>query len=87
MFQATLDPIASNLGLSALVACIPLVTFFIMLLGVKAKAHISAVAALIAAVLVAIVGFNMPAGLALVSATQGAAFGAFPIVYIICMAV
>ena len=87
MFQATLDPIASNLGLSALVACIPLVTFFIMLLGVKAKAHISAVAALIAAVLVAIVGFNMPVGLAVVSATQGAAFGAFPIVYIICMAV
>lgn len=87
MFQALLDPVAGNLGLSALVACIPLVTFFIMLLGVKAKAHISAVVALIAAILVAIIGFQMPAGLALVSATQGMAFGAFPIVYIICMAV
>ena len=39
------------------------------------------------AVIVAIIGFQMPADLALVSATQGAAFGAFPIVYIICMAV
>ncbi len=87
MFQALLDPVAGNLGLSALVACIPLVTFFIMLLGVKAKAHISAVVALIAAILVAIIGFQMPAVLALVSATQGVAFGAFPIVYIICMAV
>ena len=87
MFQALLDPVAGNLGLSALVACIPLVTFFIMLLGVKAKAHISAVVALIAAILVAIIGFQMPAALALVSATQGVAFGAFPIVYIICMAV
>ena len=87
MFQALLDPVAGNLGLSALVACIPLVTFFIMLLGVKAKAHVSAVVALVAAVLVAIIGFQMPAGLALVSATQGAAFGAFPIVFIICMAV
>jgi len=38
MFQALLDPVAGNLGLSALVACIPLLTFFIMLLGVKAKA-------------------------------------------------
>ena len=87
MFQALLDPVAGNLGLSALVACIPLVTFFIMLLGVKAKAHISAVVALVAAVLVAGIGFQMPAGLALVAATQGAAFGAFPIVFIICMAV
>ena len=87
MFQALLDPVASNLGLSALVACIPLVTFFIMLLGVKAKAHVSAVVALIAALIVATLGFQMPAGLALVSATQGAAFGAFPIVFIICMAV
>ena len=58
-----------------------------MLLGVKAKAHVSAVVALIAALIVATLGFQMPAGLALVSATQGAAFGAFPIVFIICMAV
>ena len=87
MFQASLDPVASSLGLSALVACIPLVTFFIMLLGVKAKAHVSGVVALIVAIIVAIIGFQMPALLAVVSATQGAAFGAFPIVYIICMAV
>ncbi|MBQ9001373.1 MAG: L-lactate permease, partial [Eggerthellaceae bacterium] len=87
MFQALLDPVASNLGLSALVACIPLLAFFIMLLGVKAKAHISAVVALAVALIVAIIGFKMPTDLALVSATQGAAFGAFPIVYIICMAV
>ena len=87
MFQALLDPVAGNLGLSALVACIPLLTFFVMLLGVKAKAHTSAAVALCVAILVAIIGFQMPWGLALVSATQGAAFGAFPIVYIIFMAV
>ena len=87
MFQALLDPVGGSLGLSALVACIPLLTFFIMLLGVKAKAHTSAAVALIVAVIVAVVGFQMPTTLALVSATQGAAFGAFPIVYIIFMAV
>ena len=87
MFQAMLDPIAGSLGLSALVACIPLLTFFVMLLGVKARAHISAAVALGAAVLVACVGFQMPIHLALASATQGAAFGAIPIVFIILMAV
>ena len=87
MFQASLDPIAGSLGLSALVACIPLLTFFVMLLGVKARAHVSAIVALCVAVAVACIGFNMPVHLALASATQGAAFGAIPIVFIILMAV
>ena len=39
------------------------------------------------AVLVAIFGFGMPVDLTLLSATQGAAFGIFPIVYIVVMAV
>ena len=87
MFQATLDPIAGSLGLSALVACVPLLTFFVMLLGVKARAHVSAIVALCVAVIVACVGFQMPLHLAVASATQGAAFGAIPIVFIILMAV
>ncbi|MBN4844872.1 L-lactate permease, partial [Staphylococcus sp. EG-SA-29] len=72
--------------MSALVALIPLLTFFIMLLGVKARAHTSALTALLAALLVAWLGFGMPLDLALITATQGGAFGAFPIVWIIVMA-
>jgi lactate permease len=87
MFQAVVDPVAGNLALSALVACIPLAAFFIMLVGVKAKAHVSAIVALIVAVLVAIFAFGMPAHLAGLSALQGACYGAFPIVFIIIMAV
>lgn len=87
MFQATIDPVAGNLALSALVACIPLATFFIMLVGVKAKAHISAAIALLAALIVAVIAFQMPADLAALSALQGACYGAFPIVFIIIMAV
>lgn len=87
MFQATTDPVAGSLALSALVACIPLVTFFIMLVGVKAKAHVSAAVALVVALLVAIFAFAMPANYALLSALQGACYGAFPIVFIIIMAV
>ena len=87
MFQATVDPVAGSLGLSALVACIPLAAFFIMLVGVKAKAHISAITALVVSILVAVFAFNMPVHLAGLSALQGACYGAFPIVFIIIMAV
>ena len=87
MFQAVVDPVAGNLALSALVACIPLAAFFIMLVGVKAKAHVSALVALVVALIVAIFAFGMPAHLAALSSLQGACYGAFPIVFIIIMAV
>lgn len=87
MFQATIAPIAGNLTASALVACLPLLAFFIMLLGVKAKAHVSGLVALIVAIVVAIFGWGMPAHFALSSAVQGAAYGAFPIAWIVIMAV
>jgi lactate permease len=85
-FTATTDAVGGSAGLSALVALIPLLTFFAMLLGAKARAHTSALAALAAALLVAWLGFGMPLDLALISGTQGAAFGVFPIVWIIVMA-
>lgn len=87
MFQATIDPVAGSLALSALVACIPLAAFFIMLVGVKAKAHVSALVALVVALIVAIFAFGMPVHLAALSGLQGACYGAFPIVFIIIMAV
>lgn len=87
MFQAVVDPVAGDLALSALVACIPLAAFFVMLVGVKAKAHISALVALVVALVVAIFAFGMPADLAVLSGLQGACYGAFPIVFIIIMAV
>lgn len=64
MFQAVVDPVAGSLALSALVACIPLAAFFVMLVGVKAKAHVSALVALVVALVVAIFAFGMPANLA-----------------------
>ena len=87
MFQAVVDPVAGSLALSALVACIPLAAFFVMLVGVKAKAHVSALVALVVALAVAIFAFGMPANLAALSGLQGACYGAFPIVFIIIMAV
>ncbi len=86
-FQVFTDAVGGSLGLSALVSAIPLLTFFIMLLGVKASAHLSGLVALIAAILVAIFGFNMPTGMAISSAFRGGLFGLLPIVFVIMAAI
>ncbi|QOI65822.1 L-lactate permease (plasmid) [Arthrobacter sp. TES] len=72
---------------SAIVALLPLLTFFILLAVVKTRAHVAGAFALLAALLVGIFAFQMPAGLALLSATQGGVFGAFPVLWIVIMAV
>ncbi|MEY8577920.1 L-lactate permease [Corynebacteriaceae bacterium 6-324] len=79
--------IGGSLGLTALVSTIPLLTFFVMLLGVKARAHTSGAVALIASILVALFGMGMPVDLALSSAGRGALFGLLPIVFVIVMAI
>lgn len=87
MFTSSTNAVGGSLGLSALCAIVPLFAFFIFLMVLKWKAHWSALASVAVALLVGIVAFKMPAGLAVLSFTQGAAFGLFPIVYIIWMAV
>ena len=84
---AQTDAVGGSLGLSALVAALPLVAFFVMLLGVKARAHVSAIVALIVSILVAVIGFTMPVDLALMSAVRGGLYGLFPIVFVILMAI
>ena len=74
-FTAATDAVGGSLALSALVATIPLLTFFIMLLVVKARAHWSALVALAASILVASFGFTMPFDLAGLSALRGAIYG------------
>ena len=86
-FQPVTDSVGESLGLSALVACVPLLAFFIMLIGVKARAHVSAAVALAAGILVAVLGFHMPIELSVMSAFRGGAFGLVPIVWVIVMAI
>lgn len=89
MERFTIDTVAigGSLGLTALVSTIPLLTFFVMLLGVKARAHTSGAVALIVSILVALFGMGMPVDLALSSAGRGALFGLLPIVFVIVMAI
>ncbi len=80
-------PVGHNLGLSALVAVAPVVVL-LGLLGVwKTKAHTAALAGLATALAVAVVVYEMPGGMAASSALNGAAFGLFPIGWIVLGAI
>ena len=85
-FQPQLDPLGS-VWLSAVVALLPLLTIFLTLGLLRWKAHKAGLTALLVAILVAVLAFKMPAGLALLAATQGAVFGLFPIVWIVFTAI
>ena len=58
-FHITTDAIAGSGGLTAAVSTLPLIAFFIMLLGFKARAHTSGAVALIVALAVAILGMGL----------------------------
>src|SRR4051812_36279616 len=87
MFQQDLDPVGGSLALSALCGAIPFVTLFILLGGLRVRAWLSGVISLLVALLVAILLFDMPTGQALLAGTEGAAFGFFPILWIVINAI
>ncbi|MER5226196.1 L-lactate permease [Streptomyces flaveus] len=83
MYIQELEPVADSLGLSALVAALPLVIVLVLLGGVRMKAHRAGLIGLAAAALVAWLAYGMPLGQTLSSAAQGAVFGLFPILWIV----
>src|SRR3954462_4644031 len=86
MYKQVLDPVGDSLGLSSIFAAIPIVVLFVLLGGVKMKAHWAALISLASAIVVAIAVYGMPVGQTLDSAAEGAVFGLFPIMYIVVMA-
>jgi lactate permease len=87
MYKQVLDPVGDSLFLSALVAMIPLATLFLLLGGLKLKSHWAGLLALLAAILVAVIAYSMPLGQALDAGLEGAAFGLFPIMWIVWNAI
>ncbi len=87
MFQQVDNPVGGSLVLSALVAALPLLTLFVLLGALRWKAWQAGVASLVVALAVAIFAFGMPAGQALLAASEGAAFGLFPIIWIVLTAI
>ena len=76
-----------SLLLSAIVAAIPVVVLLGLLAFFHAQAHVAAVAGLVASLFVAIVVYGMPTPLALAASANGAAFGLFPIGWIVLCAI
>ncbi|MEM5421387.1 MULTISPECIES: lactate permease LctP family transporter [Paraburkholderia] len=76
-----------SLWLSALVAAIPILFFFVALAGLRMKGHVAAAITLLLALAVAIFEYGMPVRQALISAGFGFAYGIWPIAWIIVTAV
>jgi lactate permease len=87
MYRQVLDPIAHSLGWSAIFAALPLIVLFVLLGILRVTAWISSLIALALSLVIATVVYPMPVGQALLSASLGAAFGLFPILWIVVNAI
>jgi lactate permease len=87
VYQQVYDPVAGNLALSTIVAVIPIVVLFVLLAGLRMAAQWASLITLAVALVLAVLVYGMPAGLAIDSALFGAAFGLFPIIWIVVNAI
>ncbi len=83
MYQQVLDPLFGSLGWSALAAAVPLLMLFVLLGVVRMAAWKASLISLATALLVAVAVYPMPVDQAVLSAVLGAAFGFFPILWIV----
>lgn len=85
-WQHFYDPF-NNIYLSALVATIPVIFFFLALTVLRLKGHIAGAITLLLSIAIAIFAFAMPVKMALLSAVHGFIYGLWPIAWIIIGAV
>src|SRR3989442_11373564 len=86
-FQQAYQPVGDSLLLSALVAGLPLYVLFVMLAVLRLPAWICAITAMRAAAVLGWLVWGMPFGITLGTATEGMAFGLWPISWIVLNAV
>jgi len=87
MYEQVFDPVSDSLGLSSIFAALPLLTLFVLLGGFRVTAWISGLIALAVALLVSILVYDVPVGQSLDMGLEGAAFGLFPIMWIVVNAI
>jgi len=87
MYKQVLDPVGDSLFYSTLFAIVPIVALFILLGGLRLAAHVAALISLGASILVAIIVYSVPVGQTLDAGLEGAAFGIFPIMWIVWNAI
>src|SRR3954451_22135695 len=86
-FTIISNPVGGSVGVSAVFASLPLLTLFVLLGILRMRAWLAGLISLAVALVVAVVVYSMPVGQALLSASEGAAFGFFPILWIVLNAV
>ncbi len=86
LWQQNYDP-AGNIWVSALVALIPIVFFFLALTWLRLKGYVAGTITVLLALAVALLFYKMPVSAALASAVYGFFYGLWPIAWIIVAAV
>jgi lactate permease len=87
MWQQAYLPLGNSLVLSTLAAVVPILVLLLLIGVLRKPAWIAALSGLAAGLVVAIGVYGMPVGLAASSTLYGAAFGLFPIAWIVYWAV
>lgn len=87
MWQHNYTPIGDSLALSALAAAFPVFVLLLLIGIIRKPAWIASLAGLAAAVVVAVFEYGMPAGHLAASIGYGAAFGLFPIGWVVFTAI
>src|ERR1700737_4246378 len=87
VFHQQYQPVLGSILLSALVAGLPLYVLFVMLAILRPPAWLCALAAMLTAALLSWVVWGMPFGITFATATEGMAFGLWPISWIVLNAV
>jgi len=83
MFRQLLTPVGDSLGLSFLVAILPVVAVLVLLGLLRRPAWQAALAGLIVGLIVAVSAWHMPIGLALDAVLNGAVFALWPVMWIV----
>ena len=87
MYRPVLDSVGDSLALTSIFAALPLLTLFVLLGVLRMRAWMAALISLAVSVVVAVVVYSMPVVQTLAAGTEGAAFGFFPILWIVINAI
>lgn len=87
MWNQVYAPISGSLGMSAVCAALPIFVMLLMLGVLRTAAWKAAVAGVVTAILVAGIAYGMPWRLVFSSTLYGAAFGLFPIAWVVFWAI
>ncbi|GAA1205549.1 L-lactate permease [Pseudonocardia alaniniphila] len=87
MYQQVIAPLGGSLGWSALAAAIPLLVLFLLLGVFRIRAWLASLIGLLVAFVIAVLVDGMPVPAAADAAAEGAAYGLYPILWIVINAI